>query len=548
MFRRVLIANRGEIAIRVARASAALGVESVGVYAPVDALSLHTRVTTIAREIPARNGARGGGEESGAAAAINGDPVKAYLDSEALIAIAKETGCDCVHPGYGFLAENADFARACGAAGLAFIGPRPETLALFGDKTRARKLAQSLNIPVIPGTPSFFFGNPKDAIGAAEAIGFPVMLKAASGGGGRGMRRVDNAKDFPEAFARCESEARAAFGDGALFVEKLIERPRHIEVQILGDAQGTIVHLWERDCSIQQRNQKVIEIATAPHLDADLSNKILTDAIRLARAAEIENAATIEFLVKPEKGERFFIEANPRIQVEHTVTEQVTGIDLVETQFRIAAGATLSDLGLAHQSSVHRPHGFAIQARIVALGPGTITAYREPSGPGIRVDSCGYVGLAPPPQFDPMFAKLIVESGRAHSFAAALEKTVRTLDEFHIAGLPTNLSQLRAILTHPSVKKGDARTTLIAENAELQPKAARIESEALKLFESAAPQAGPPTVSRGFAARSTSPASGGGKVGVQPFALNSPVNGGGKVFALSSPFTGEVSARAFRAR
>jgi len=449
LFKRALIANRGEIAIRVARAAAALGVESVSVYAPSDALSLHTRVTSESRALASSN-----------------DPVRAYLDIGGLIDAAKATHCDCVHPGYGFLSENANFARRCLEESITFIGPRPETLALFGDKTKARELARSLDIPIIPGS-AHAFANAEVALGVAETIGYPIMLKAAAGGGGRGMRTVASADEMAAAFARCQSEAQAAFGDGSVFVEKLLERPRHIEVQILADGRGDIVHLYERDCSIQLRNQKVVEIAPAPRLDAGLRKCILDDAIRLCRAAGYVNAGTVEFLVVPERGEYFFIECNPRIQVEHTVTEQVTGIDLVEAQFRIAAGELLKDLGIADQSAIEVPRGYAVQARIIAGGAGTLTAYKEPAGPGVRVDSCGYVGYAPPPQFDPMFAKLICTSNSTHSFASALDRTLRALDEFHIAGLPTNLRQLRAALAHPAVRAGDARTSFFAEHPDL---------------------------------------------------------------------------------
>ena len=448
---RVLISNRGEIAIRIAKAAAALGMESVGVYAPVDALSLHTRSASQAKEI--RNGAAE-------------NPVAAYLDAEAQVAIAKETGCDCVHPGYGFLAENAPFAERCADAGLAFVGPSPTVLALFGDKVRARALAQSLEIPVVPGSDGPV-ASANDASAAAERLGYPVMLKAAAGGGGRGMRLVDSAADMAEAFERCQSEARAAFGDGALFVEKQVRRPRHIEVQILADGHGNVVHLHERDCSVQLRHQKVVETAPAPGLEDALRQRILADAIKLAKAAEYVNAGTVEFLVEPESGSHYFIECNPRIQVEHTVTEQVTGVDLVEAQFRIAAGASLESLGIGDQQAIGAPRGFAVQARVVARGTGSLSAYKEPSGPGIRVDACGYVGYAPPPQFDPLLAKVVCSSSSAGSLASAVDRTARALDEFHIGGVATNLGQLRAILGHPTVRTGDARTSLLAEEPAL---------------------------------------------------------------------------------
>ena len=453
--KRVLISNRGEIAIRIATAASGLGMESVGVYAPVDALSLHTRLANEAHEIA-----------NGAAT----DPVGAYLDAEALLEIATQTGCDCVHPGYGFLAENASYAELCAARGIAFIGPSPAALRLFGDKVQARSLAQSLDIPTVPGS-----REPLDSAGDAQALGaklgYPVMLKAAAGGGGRGMRAVTDAEAMAGAFERCRSEAEAAFGNGALFVEKLIHRPRHIEVQVLADRYGNTVHLHERDCSVQLRNQKVIETAPAPGLDNALRARIQADAVKLMQAADYVNAGTVEFLVTPETGEYYFIECNPRIQVEHTVTEQVTGIDLVEAQFRIAAGANLASLGLADQQAVGAPRGFSVQARVVARGGGTISAYKEPSGPGVRVDANGYVGYTPPPQFDPLLAKIVGTSASPQReelvLAAAIDRTRRALEEFHVGGLATNIAQLKAILAHPAVRAGDARTTLLAEEPAL---------------------------------------------------------------------------------
>ncbi|MDE0062348.1 MAG: ATP-grasp domain-containing protein [Gammaproteobacteria bacterium] len=449
-FKRVLIANRGEIAIRIARAASALRMESVGVHVAVDAWSLHTRVVTEAREL----GSDGG------------DPLSAYLDAGALIDIAGETGCDCVHPGYGFLAENAPFAELCTANGLAFIGPGAEALALFGDKVRARELAESLDIPVVPGG-GMAVTTWKEAADAAGKVGYPVMLKAAAGGGGRGMRAVTAADGMRGAFDRCQGEAAAAFGDASLFVEKLVSRPRHVEVQILADEKGNVVHLFERDCSVQLRNQKLIETAPAPNLDDAVRARLHADAVKLAGAAKYVNAGTVEFLVAPETGKHYFIECNPRIQVEHTVTEQITGIDLVEAQFRIAAGATLDSLGMGDQSAIAIPRGYSIQARVNAAGTGTISAYKEPSGPGVRVDAAGYLGYAPPPQFDPLLAKVICTSTAGASFAAAVERTRRTLDEFHIAGLGTNIAMLRAILEHPDMRGGDARTTLLADHPDL---------------------------------------------------------------------------------
>jgi acetyl/propionyl-CoA carboxylase alpha subunit/acetyl-CoA carboxylase carboxyltransferase component len=463
--KRVLVSNRGEIAIRIAKAASAIGMESVGIYAPVDSLALHHRHTTHAVEITGHD-----------------DPVSAYLDAKKIIQIAKDNDCDSVHPGYGFLAENANFAELCAAESITFVGPTASTLGLFGNKVLSRQLAQSLDIPVVPGT-SEAVTSSKETHQAAEKLGYPVMLKASAGGGGRGMRRINAADDINDAFDRCQSEARAAFGDGTVFVEKLIENPRHIEVQILADAAGNVIHLYERDCSIQLRNQKVLEIAPAPGLDEELRRRILEDAIKLAKEASYVNAGTVEFLVSPETGDHYFIECNPRIQVEHTVTEQITGIDLVEAQFHIAAGNTLESLGL-QQESVKAPTSYAIQARVVANGSGVLTAYREPSGPGVRVDGCGYLGLTPAPQFDPLLAKVICSSNSLQvsaTYESALDRTLNALNEFHIAGLATNLPQLRAVLSHPDVRAGNARTSLLTNSAELQSPSAP-DSEALKLL------------------------------------------------------------------
>ena len=394
--------------------------------------------------------------------------MSAYLDAEALVTAAVESGCDQVHPGYGFLSENPHLAQLCADAGLRFIGPSADVLALFGDKVRARELARAAGIPVISGSGEPL-ATPKAAAKLALKLGYPIMLKACGGGGGRGMRAVETANDLETAFESCQREAQAAFGDGRLFMERLLERPRHIEVQVLADTGGNVVHLHERDCSVQRRNQKVIEVAPAAALADETRNGILADAVRLAQAADYVNAGTVEFLVVPETGEYYFIECNPRIQVEHTVTEQVTGIDIVEAQFRIAAGASLHELGIGDQKAVGAPRGFAVQARVVARGGGAITAYKEPSGPGVRVDACGYAGYAPPPQFDPLLAKVIGASNSSGSFESAVDRTLRALEEFHVAGLPTNLAELRGILSHPEVRGGDARTSLLAETPPIAP-------------------------------------------------------------------------------
>ena len=460
---RVLIANRGEIAIRIAKSATALGLESVGVYPPIDALSLHTRCMTESHEI-----------------GTTADSVGPYLDAQALVQTAKARDCDCLHPGYGFLSENAPFAELCAAEGILFIGPPPEALALFGDKVSARALAESLDIPVVPGSAESV-GSALEAERLAHDIGYPVMLKASAGGGGRGMRVVERADQMAEAFERCRSEAQAAFGDSSVFLERLVAQPRHIEVQILADSYGNVAHLHERDCSVQLRHQKVVEVAPAPGLDPTLREKMLTDAITLVKAASYVNAGTVEFLVSPETNEYFFIECNPRIQVEHTVTEQITGVDLVEAQFRITAGETLASIGLGEQHAVGAPRGFAVQARVVVTSTGSIAAYKEPSGVGIRVDAYGYLGYTPPPQFDPLLAKLICTSS---SYGAALERTLHALDEFHIGGLQTNLPQLRAIFSHPAVRAGDARTSLLEEAPEVNSaSSSAAEGSALALLE-----------------------------------------------------------------
>ncbi len=447
---RVLIANRGEIAVRIASAAAALGMQSVAIYSAADRASLHIRQCNASAQLPA----------------TGMDPVADYLNVEAIVQLAVQHQCDCVHPGYGFLSENAAFARACEQAGLVFIGPAADTLALFGDKVSARQLARSLDIPTIPGSDNALTGH-EAATALAATIGYPVMLKASAGGGGSGMRAVHGAADMAEAFERCGSEAAAAFGSAEIFMEKLIERPRHIEVQILADSSGNCIHIHERDCSVQLRNQKVVEIAPAPNLGVPMREALLNDALKLAENCGYLNAGTVEFLVLPESDQYFFIECNPRIQVEHTVTEVVSGIDLVEAQFHVAAGHSLADLGLANQQSVGTPRGYAVQARVVAHGSGTLTAYKEPSGAGIRVDATGYVGYTPASQFDPLLAKVIGSTGAASSLHAAIERTRRALADFHIAGLGTNLRQLIAILEHPDVQNGDARTTLLADNTEL---------------------------------------------------------------------------------
>lgn len=466
---RVLIANRGEIAIRTAKAARSLGMDAIGVFTFADRKSLHLSAVDETYELP-------------------GDAVGGYLDIAAMIGAAKATRATHIHPGYGFLSENAKFAAACAAADLGFVGPSPATLQLFGDKVAARRFVAGLGVPTLLGTTTAI-ASAEEAANAADEFGYPVMLKASAGGGGRGMRAVYSRSEIAEAFARCTSEATAAFGNGEVFIEELVSRPRHIEVQIVGDGR-TYVHVYERDCSIQIRNQKVIEIAPAPSLDPTLRARLLADAVSIARASEYVGLGTVEFLVDSETGEHWFIECNPRVQVEHTVTEQVTGVDLVELQLQLATGETLATCGLADQNSVPTPRGFAVQARVVATGPGTMTAYKEPGGPRVRVDACGYTGYTPPAQFDPLFAKVIAQSGSDATLASALTRAISALGEFHIAGLPTNLGSLLATLACEDVRKGDARTTLFAEQPGLLAASVQPSNTSLFLGENAVSAAG----------------------------------------------------------
>jgi acetyl/propionyl-CoA carboxylase alpha subunit/acetyl-CoA carboxylase carboxyltransferase component len=435
-FRKILIANRGEIAIRIARACAELGVESVAVYSDDDTHSLHLRKADEAHVL-GRAGA------------------PAYLDGARMIALAQETGCAAIHPGYGFLAENAAFARAVADAGLTFIGPSPHALDLFGDKLAARILAEQTGVAVIEGAT---VASAAEAADFFEALGAGVMLKAVAGGGGRGMRAVRRREDIADAFARCASEAQAAFGDGRLYAERLIDHARHIEIQILGDRHGGLTHFGERECTIQRRNQKLIEIAPSPSLTPALRARMIEAAMRLARAAEYDNLGTFEFLLDASDARDdayfAFIEANPRLQVEHTVTEEVFGVDLVAAQIRIAGGARLAALGL---EAARAPRGYAIQARVnletmtdageALPSGGLIAAFDIPSGPGVRVDAFGYAGYRTGAAFDSLIAKSITHSPAA-DFAQAAQKAARALREFRILGVETNLGFLHALLTH----------------------------------------------------------------------------------------------------
>jgi len=450
--RKLLCANRGEIAIRVFRAATELGLRTVAVFSHDDRVHLHRYKADEAYLI---------------GRALT--PVAAYLDAQEILRVATECGADAIQPGYGFLAERAEFARACLEAGLVFVGPPPEVLEVFGDKTAARRLAGSCGVPVVPGT-----NRPVATLAEARAFaaefGFPILVKAAKGGGGRGMRVVREEAECGEALAAAAAEAKAAFGDGTLFLERYLDAPRHIEVQVLGDRAGEVVHLFERDCSLQRRHQKVVEIAPAPLLAPALRDRLTTDAVALARRAAYRNAGTMEFLVDRE-GRHSFIETNPRIQVEHTVTEEVTGVDLVQAQIRIAGGETLADLGLRQAGIALR--GCAIQCRVTTEDPangfrpdtGRIEAFRPGEGMGIRLDGgSGYAGAQISPHYDSLLVKV---TGHALTFAAAAQKLRRALAEFRVRGVKTNLPFLQNVLAHPRFLEGRLDTGFVDGTKEL---------------------------------------------------------------------------------
>jgi len=435
VFHRVLIANRGEIAIRIARAAASLGIESVSVHAPADALGLHTRVTTATRAI----------------GAAGGDPVKAYLDADALIDAARASGCDCVHPGYGFLSENARFAEILEEHNIHFIGPRPAHIRLMGDKIEAKRTAKRLGIPVVPGSEGGVTSDP-EALSIARDIGFPVLIKAAAGGGGRGMKVAASAEEMSSALATARAESKAAFGDDTVYLEKYLARPRHIEIQVLGDGRGRAIHLGERDCSLQRRHQKVWEESPSPALNAAARDVIGETVAKAMRELEYLGVGTVEFLY--EDGIFSFIEMNTRIQVEHPVTEEITDIDLILEQIRIAAGSEL-DL---KQSDI-RFHGHAIECRINAENPATfrpspgkIVHYHPPGGLGVRVDSAVYHGYTIPPFYDSLVGKLIVH-GKTR--AEALMRLKRALDEFVIDGIETTVPLFQALVREKEIIDGD---------------------------------------------------------------------------------------------
>ena len=455
---KLLVANRSEIAIRIFRAATELGLGTVAVYTFEDRFSLHRFKADEAYLIgPAEGGA----------------PVKGYLDILALIAIAKAHGADAIHPGYGFLAENADLSRACQENGITFVGPTPELLAEFGDKTAAKRLAKQANVPTLPGT-EHGLSDPKQISAAAKEIGFPIIVKASFGGGGRGMRVVKSAGELMPLLEEAQREAGAAFGRGEVFVERFIGRAKHIEVQILGDQHGNLVHLWERDCSVQRRHQKVVEIAPSINLPLSLRQEICESAVRLCKAANYQNAGTVEFLLDLDRHEFFFIEVNPRIQVEHTVTEVVTGIDQVKSQILVAQGFKLHEapLNIPPQEKI-QTNGCAIQCRITTEDPennfipdyGRLTTYRSPGGFAVRLDGGnGFGGAVITPYFDSLLVKVTTWGA---TFQESILRMDRALREFRVRGVKTNIPFLENLLAHPQFVSGDANTTFIDNTPEL---------------------------------------------------------------------------------
>jgi acetyl-CoA/propionyl-CoA carboxylase biotin carboxyl carrier protein len=457
LFSKVLVANRGEIAIRIFRTLRELGIGSVAVYSEADREALHVRVADEAFLIGP------------------GPAVESYLVTERILETARRADAEAVHPGYGFLAENADFARAVEDAGLVWIGPPSDAIELMGSKTRARTAMQEAGVPIIPGATDPV-ETVEEVLRLGEEIGYPLIVKAAAGGGGKGMKVVAAPGEAERAFGSAQREGERYFADGRVYVERYLEDPRHVEVQILADAHGSVVHLGERDCTIQRRHQKLIEETPSPAVDDELRERIGRIAVDAARAAGYRSAGTIEGLLTT-GGDYYFMEMNTRIQVEHTVTEEVTGIDLVREQVRIAAGEPLS----VRQEDV-RLHGHAIECRInaedVAHGflpvPGRITFYREPSGPGVRVDSGVVAGAEITGLYDPMIAKLIVHGvDREH----ARMRMLRALDEFEIGGVPTLLGFHRALLSHPCFVAGETCDGLV-ESPELAERAAELTVEA----------------------------------------------------------------------
>jgi acetyl-CoA carboxylase biotin carboxylase subunit len=447
MFSKVLVANRGEIALRVIRACRELGIHTVAVYSEADRESLHVRFA----------------DDD---VCIGPAPSRAsYLNIPRLIAAAEITGADAIHPGYGFLAENAQFAEICKASNITFIGPTGEQIRQMGDKASARRLAQEAGVPTVPGSEGIV-ADAEEAARLAAGIGFPVIIKATAGGGGKGMRIAHDPEQFAQLFSLAQNEALSAFGNGDVYVEKYLERPRHVEIQVMGDEHGRVVHLGERDCSIQRRHQKLIEESPSPALDADLRSRMGAAALALASAIGYVGAGTVEFLLDP-GGDFFFMEMNTRIQVEHPVTEMVTGFDLVKEQIRVAAGEPLS-----FPCALNGLRGHGLECRVNAEdpyrnfqpSPGLITAYHPPGGPGVRVDTHVYAGYTVPPHYDSLLAKVIVH-GRDR--AEALARMGQALDSFILEGVTTTIPFLARVIRHPAFVAGEVDTRFLERESHL---------------------------------------------------------------------------------
>jgi pyruvate carboxylase subunit A len=446
MLRKILIANRGEIAVRIIRACAEMGIRSVAIYSEADRYSLHVK-------------------KADEAYSLGADPLAGYLNVHRIVNLAVATGCDAIHPGYGFLSENPELAQACVRRGITFIGPSASLIQRMGDKTEARFAMQKAGVPVTPGTDGNL-ASEDEALEAAERIGYPVMLKATSGGGGRGIRRCDSPAELKRNYERVISEATKAFGRADVFLEKCVVNPRHIEVQVLADHHGSCIHLYERDCSIQRRNQKLIEIAPSPQLDEAQRQFVGGLAVLAARSVGYTNAGTVEFLLDAD-GRFYFMEMNTRIQVEHTITETITGVDLVEEQIRVAAGLPLR----YGQDQISR-RGFAMQFRINAEDPknnflpsfGRISRYYAPGGPGVRTDGAIYTGYTVPPYYDSMLAKVIVW---ALSWDDVVNRGDRALRDMGVFGIKTTIPFYREILQHSDFRRGSFDTGFLEANPQL---------------------------------------------------------------------------------
>lgn len=445
MIKKVLIANRGEIAVRIVRACAEMGIRSVAIYTEPDRLALHVKRA----------------DES---YSLGEDPLAGYLDPHRIVNLALEVGCDAIHPGYGFLAENAEFARVCEEKNITFIGPKSSVIHKMGDKTQARDFMRAAGVPITPGSEGNL-ANIEEALSLAAEVGYPIMIKATSGGGGRGIRRCDSAEELRIQYPRVISEATKAFGSAEVFLEKCIIDPRHIEVQVLADSQGSVIHLFERDCSIQRRNQKLIEIAPSPQLTPEQRQYIGGLAVKAAQAVGYENAGTVEFLLAG--NEVYFMEMNTRIQVEHTITEQITGIDIVREQIRVASG-----LPLSYRQEDVQYRGYALQFRINAEDPkndflpsfGKISHYYAPGGPGVRVDTAIYTGYEIPPYYDSMCLKLIVW---ALTWEEAVARGQRALDDMRLHGIRTTATYYQQILSDPEFQQGQFNTSFVPNHPEL---------------------------------------------------------------------------------